>query len=73
LHGTCRGGEGNQPITRASHSSEPLDIGIPLPAVSARLGHSSVRVTADIYSHAIQSQDDEPHPISDYDLWLMEG
>ena len=30
-----------------------------LPAVSERLGHSSVRVTADVYSHAIRGQDDE--------------
>jgi hypothetical protein len=30
-----------------------------LPAVSRRLHHSSVRVTADIYSHAIHGQDDE--------------
>jgi integrase len=28
-------------------------------AVSERLGHSSVRVTADIYSHAIRGRDDE--------------
>ncbi len=44
---------------RHTHASELLDIGIPLPVVSARLGHSSVRVTADIYSHAIHGQDDE--------------
>ena len=36
-----------------------LDSGVPLPVVSQRLGHSSVRVTADIYSHAIHGQDDE--------------
>ena len=36
-----------------------LDSGVPLSAVSKRLGHSSVRVTADIYSHAINGQDDE--------------
>jgi len=44
---------------RHTHASELLDIGVPLPVVSARLGHSSVRVTADIYSHAIHGQDDE--------------
>jgi hypothetical protein len=32
---------------------------IPLPVVSARLGHSSVRVTAEIYSHMIHGQGDE--------------
>jgi integrase len=44
---------------RHTHASELLDDGVPLPVVSARLGHSSVRVTADIYSHAIHGQDDE--------------
>jgi hypothetical protein len=36
-----------------------VDSEVPLPVVSQRLGHSSVRVTADIYSHAIHGQDDE--------------
>jgi integrase len=40
-------------------ASQMLDGGVPLPVVSQRLGHSSVRVTADIYSHAIHGQDDE--------------
>ena len=31
--------------------------GIPLKTVSARLGHSSVAITGDLYSHAIQSVD----------------
>jgi integrase len=44
---------------RHTHASELPDIGVPLPVVSARLGHSSVRVTADIYSHAVHGQDDE--------------
>ena len=40
-------------------ASQMLDSGVPPPVVSQRLGHSSVRVTADIYSHAIHGQDDE--------------
>ena len=44
---------------RHSYGSHLLAAGMPLPAVSARLGHSSVRVTADVYSHAIRGQDDE--------------
>jgi integrase len=44
---------------RHSHGSHLLASGVPLPAVSERLGHSSVRVTADVYSHAIHGQDDE--------------
>jgi integrase len=46
-------------LLRHSHGSHMLANGVPLPAVSARLGHSSVRVTADIYAHAIHGQDDE--------------
>jgi integrase len=32
---------------------------VDLATVSARLGHSSVRVTADIYSHALRGRDRE--------------
>jgi integrase len=46
-------------LLRHTHASQMLDDGVPLPVVSQRLGHSSVRVTADIYSHAIHGQDDE--------------
>ena len=34
---------------RHTHGSHLLANGVPLPVVSARLGHSSVRVTADVY------------------------
>lgn len=44
---------------RHSHGSHLLAAGVPLAAVSERLGHSSVRVTADVYAHAIHGQDDE--------------
>jgi integrase len=44
---------------RHSHGSHLLADGVPLPVVSERLGHSSVRTTADIYAHAIRGQDDE--------------
>jgi integrase len=43
---------------RHTHASELLDAGVPLPVVSARLGHSSIRTTADTYAHAIHGQDD---------------
>ena len=46
-------------LLRHSHGSHMLANGVSLPAVSARLGHSSVRVTADVYAHAIHGQDDE--------------
>jgi integrase len=44
---------------RHTHTSHLLASGVPLTVVSARLGHSSVRVTAEIYSHMIHGQDDE--------------
>src|SRR5712671_4013737 len=44
---------------RHTHTSHLLANGVPLPVVSARLGHSSVRVTAETYSHMIHGQDDE--------------
>ncbi len=50
---------GSLHLLRHTLASQMLDSGVPLPVVSQRLGHSSVRVTADIYSHAIHGQDDE--------------
>ena len=44
---------------RHSHGSHLLAAGMEITAVSERLGHSSVRVTEDIYSHAIRGRDDE--------------
>ena len=43
---------------RHSHCSHLLASGVPLPAVSARLGHGSIRTTQEIYSHMIHGQDD---------------
>jgi integrase len=42
---------------RHSHASLLLADGVDLATVSARLGHASVRTTADIYSHAIRGKD----------------
>jgi integrase len=44
---------------RHTHASHLLADGVSLPAVSARLGHSSVLTTAGIYAHAIHGMDDE--------------
>jgi integrase len=44
---------------RHSHCSHLLASGVPLPAVSVRLGHGSIRMTQEIYSHMIHGQDDE--------------
>jgi site-specific recombinase XerD len=46
-------------LLRHTMASQMLDGGVPLPAVSARLGHSSIRTTAEIYSHAIHGSEDE--------------
>jgi integrase len=42
---------------RHLHASLLLAGGLPLPAVSARLGHASTAVTATIYSHALKGSD----------------
>lgn len=42
---------------RHSHASNLLSRGVPLPAVSERLGHSNSNVTARIYAHALPSDD----------------
>jgi hypothetical protein len=44
---------------RHSQFSHLLASGVPLPAVSARLGHGSIRTTQVIYSHMIHGQYDE--------------
>jgi integrase len=42
---------------RHSHGSQLLAKGVPLPVVSKRLGHSSVYVTAMVYSHALSTDE----------------
>jgi integrase len=42
---------------RHSHGSQLLANGVPLPVVSKRLGHSSVYVTATVYSHALTNDE----------------
>lgn len=42
---------------RHSHASQLLAAGVSLPAVSKRLGHSSVHVTAQIYSHSFTADE----------------
>ena len=44
---------------RHSHGSVLLADGVDLATVSERPGHSSVRVTADIYSHALRGRDQD--------------
>ncbi|MBS1830569.1 MAG: tyrosine-type recombinase/integrase [Acidobacteria bacterium] len=46
-------------IFRHSHGSQMLAAGVPLPTVSKRLGHSSTYVTASIYAHSFQREDEE--------------
>jgi integrase len=42
---------------RHTHASMLLSKGVPLPAVSARLGHADPNITARIYSHALPDDD----------------
>ena len=42
---------------RHTHASSLLSKGVPLPAVSSRLGHADTNVTAKIYSHALPEDD----------------
>ncbi|MFN7939868.1 MAG: site-specific integrase [Bryobacteraceae bacterium] len=42
---------------RHTHASLLLSRGVPLPAVSARLGHADPNITARIYSHALPDDD----------------
>jgi integrase len=44
---------------RHSHGSHLVVDGVPLPVVAERLGHSSIRTTVDVYTHALRSQDDD--------------
>ena len=44
---------------RHTHGSHLVADGVPLPVVAERLGHSSVRTTADVYTHALRGQDDD--------------
>lgn len=44
---------------RHTHGSHLLAAGMEITAVSERLGHSSPRVTQEIYAHAIRGRDDE--------------
>ncbi len=42
---------------RHTHASGLLSNGVPLPVVSARLGHANTHVTATIYAHALPADD----------------
>jgi integrase len=42
---------------RHSHGSQLLSEGVPLPAVSKRLGHSSTDVTAKVYAHSFNADE----------------
>lgn len=42
---------------RHGHASQLLALGIPVPVVSARLGHSNAATTLRVYAHALPGQD----------------
>jgi len=49
-----------------THASNLLSNGIPLTAVSARLGHADSTITARVYAHALP--DDDPRAADTWDL-----
>lgn len=44
---------------RHTHGSHLLSEGVPLPAVSKRLGHANTHITASVYSHALEKDDEK--------------
>ncbi len=55
---------------RHTHASNLLSRGVPLPAVSARLGHADANVTARVYSHALPA--DDPRAADAWDTLISE-
>ena len=49
--------KGSLHTLRHTHASNLLSRGVPLPAVSVRLGHCDTNVTARVYSHAMPADD----------------
>lgn len=49
---------------RHLHASLLLAEGLPLPAVSARLGHANTQITAAVYAHALPGQDEGAQAIA---------
>jgi hypothetical protein len=47
----------NLPVISSTSSSQIRLAGVPLPAVSKRLGHSNIYVTATVYAHALTSDE----------------
>jgi integrase len=42
---------------RHSYGSQLISVGVPLPVVSKRLGHSNIYVTATVYAHALSNDE----------------
>jgi integrase len=42
---------------RHGHASQLLSEGVPIPAVSKRLGHANPTITLKLYSHALESDE----------------
>lgn len=53
---------------RHTHATLLIAEGVPIPAVSKRLGHSSITTTSKIYVHAIQSADEIASDVIDSKL-----
>ena len=44
---------------RHSHASQLLSSGVPITAISQRLGHSDIEMTLNAYSHILQTDDNK--------------
>jgi integrase len=42
---------------RHSHGSHLLSMGVPLPTLSKRLGHANTHITATVYAHALEKDE----------------
>jgi integrase len=42
---------------RHSYATAAMEAGMPIPILSARLGHSTASMTLDVYGHALPSTD----------------
>jgi integrase len=52
---------------RHTHATMALEAGVPVKIVSQRLGHSSTRITQDVYQHVLkEQQQDAAQAIADY-------
>jgi integrase len=58
---------------RHSHATLLFAAGVPLKTVSSRLGHSTIAITADLYTHAFEGEQDQAAKAIDRALQRVSG